>query len=269
MNFILSPRIIYINRRTATMPNSKYLTACIVILLSACGKSPLSEQDVLDISLLRVHISIADSPKHDTIDSIFIRLIDEQDRDVYNENIRIRVESEIESRFLDHYEKTELYYTKTRGYRTNAFDFSQSLFFEISLTDGSSYPLAYIRPPAKVDINNIVAEETATMDEPYLIQWSDLKNLNQLRITKSVRELGTNMHRGGEKVFELEVDPAEGRYIVEKNFYLDSDPDTIIEFLSYEFSGSAKGLLNPWLLPGSRISASMSYEHTISFEKSE
>ncbi len=41
----------------------------------------------------------------------------------------------------------------------------------------------------------------------------------------------------------------------------------VFNYLRYEFSGKTEGLLNPQLLSGSRISATMSYEQTISFER--
>lgn len=87
---------------------------------------------------------------------------------------------------LDFKEKQELYYVTTTAYIKSNVPVTDAYRFEIILTDGKSYVLGSVKPLPENNEKDIVCKEKGNFNEDFVISWSNLKEINEISITKSV-----------------------------------------------------------------------------------
>jgi len=232
----------------------------LVISFISCTKSPLSGQRITEISKLKVHIKIQQSPFLQDSNQIILRLFDVKDKQIENDKIKIKVNN----KELPLQVRRDLYYAKTVSYEIKNIPVIDYYYFEIVLSDNKTYPLAFIKMAEPILNENIIIDKEVALNEETIIQWKDLKEFTRLTIWKNYKDNNKESYGGGpyaESTINEIIETTENKYIVPRSYYKDST--TTATFLNVEFAAIKEGLINPYLLKGSSIQLTSKVDRTI------
>ena len=233
-----------------------------LLLLSAC-RSPLSNGKVEELSAIRAEIDISQEPTDQKVNYATVRLFDKDGKQIANKGIKINVNG-IPLAFT---ERQELYYTTTTSYITDSIPVSDTYIFEAVLTDGKSYFLGRIAPLEETQEDDIQVTAKGKFEEDAIITWSNLKEVNQLSISKSVllkTSTKNELKYDYEPVVTRQIN-GSGRYVVPKVSY--STDTSIVSALEIKFMASKSGEVNTDLLKGSVIRIHGEIEKRIEFDE--
>ncbi|MBE9598538.1 hypothetical protein [Pedobacter sp. MC2016-24] len=240
----------------------KILCIPLLLLIHAC-QSSLSEGKVDDLSLIGARIEVTQNLTDQKDNGVSIHLFDKDGRTIANRAIKIKVNN-ID---LDFYQRQELYYTTTTNYITSNMPVAKLYNFEIVLTNGKTYFLGKVTPLAEVNDNDIIYDKTGKFDQDFLISWKNLKEINELYISKGVKlKTSTELEQNysGDSVITRQIKPY-GSYIVPKSKYIDSI--SIISDLNFKFNALKSGRVNPDLVKDSQITISGTIEKSVDFDE--
>lgn len=244
----------------------KHFTAIFItvllLLVTACN-SPLSNAKVGDLSAISAKIEIIQDLTNKKDNSISVSLYDKDGDVIANKDIKIKVNDTI----LDFIQKQELYYTTTTKYGKDNIPSDHLFKFEVILTNGKSYFLGSVAPITEINEDDIHFSEKGNFDKETMIYWYNLKEVNQISITKSVL-LKTSTKT--EKNYDYEPLAAKkiantGRYVILKSHYVTER--SIISGLEIKFSASKTGIMNSELLENSSITINGHIDKYINFEE--
>lgn len=195
--------------------------------------------------------------------NVIVHLFDEDGKTIANKAIKLKVNNVD----LDFKEKQELYYMTTTEYSAGDIPAGVMYNLEIILTDGTSYSLGSIAPIAESREKDIVCDEKGDFDKDFNIYWYDLKEINELSVTKSVR-LSTSTKTEQNYDYEPVVTKkiwANGKYVMSKSDYITSK--STISSLEIKFNALKFGRVNTELLEGSEIKISGHIDKIIDFDE--
>ncbi len=230
-----------------------------ISLLLSCNSSSLSNAQITTLNNIGAKILIQQDPYRENINHISIYLFDKKDKQIGNENIKIRVNNKDLSLGI----KKGLYYTKSMRYTGNNIPFSDDYYFELMLSDSTIVPLAYIKAIPLVKKEFITYKKEIPIDSVTTVAWDSLKAFNHLAIWKSTKENDSNTYSGGpyaESTIRQKIE-GSGSYTVPLSYYRDST--TTITDLTFEFHAMKQGLIHPDLLPKSNITVKSGIERRI------
>lgn len=240
------------------------LFLCSFICLSAfvsCNESRLSKEKITALSLIGADISISQSLTDKNDNEIIIKLFDKEGNIISNDSILIKVNGAD----MELQKRQGLYYTtETRYYKTNS-SVDKGYHLTINLND-KWYELGSVACIAEVNEEDIITDKEADRQKDYHIKWNNLKQINELSVSKSVLLKKSTpleqMHEYREE--EIHKISADGKFTVPVSYFLDST--STISFLILKFNASKQGKVNPTLVKGSQINVKGSIKMTKDFD---
>ncbi len=219
-----------------------------LLLISAC-KSPLSKGEADELSAIGAKVEIFQNLTDKKDNNVTVSLFDSHGKTISNKNITLKVNGVA----LDFKEKQELYYVTTTTYTKSNLPVIDAFRFEIILTDGKSYVLGNVKPLSENNEKDIVCNEKGNFNEDFVISWSNLKEINEISISKSVllsTSTQTEQYYDYEPVITKKIE-SSGRYIIPKSGYINST--STISGLEIKFNAIKSGDINTSLLDDSEI----------------
>lgn len=214
----------------------------------AC-QSPLSEGKLDDLSVIDARIEISQDLTNKNKNEITVLLYDVDGKPIRNKNIRLKVNLTD----MEYTERQELYYTKTSKYSASDISIEGEYTFQITLSSGKSYFLGSIRPLAENMKNDIRCEEEGDFNKDLVISWKNLKEINELMVSKSVlldSSTKTKSYYDYEPAIIKKIG-SRGEYTIPKSGYINAR--SIISSVEFKFNALKFGAMNPQLLKGSEI----------------
>ncbi len=243
---------------------TKYFYLLVFLLfITGCDVSSLSDEEITDLSIIKAEIIIKETYNGSNEIKVFLS---DGCKQIISKNIKVKVNGNL----LELWVIDELYYT-TKSYYTNyttkpnvfhseeIFPRSNSYYFEIILPDSTVYPLAYIKPINKSDMDSIQINipEIISRDKNFVLKWQNL-NINhpvQLTIDKysENKEIKENDTIPPPTIISLHktINATKGQYVIPTSFF--EDALTIAEFFKIKINYENSGLINPELIRGSNI----------------
>ena len=240
------------------------ISAFLVLLLSVSScTSSLSDGKVEDLSAICAKIDIYQNLSDRKDNRVTVFLYDENNKPIDNKNINIKVNGIV----LDTVKITRLYYFTSNYYSKHNIPVNDEYKFEIILTDNNTYALGSIKPIAESSENNISLPERGDFDKDVELSWRNLKEINELSISKSVllktsNELETNYEY--EPTILRKID-ANGNYRFPKSSFISSK--SILSGIELKFTALKFGEVSKQLLPKSEIKISGQIDKYIGFDE--
>lgn len=238
------------------------LLLLFTIAITACT-SPLSEERITDLSLIKAQINIVQNPENKKINTVMVILEDKKGRRISNDSINIIVNGT--STTLQH--RQGLYYSNESGYALSDVPVDDVYKLEIKLPDQQRYFLGSIDALAEESEDNITCESQGNFKEDFTIFWKDLKNIDELSLSVSVLQNNgppneKNYGYKPEKI--IKINP-EGYYTIPKSTYVTDS--TMISGIEFDFRTTRQGKVNAGLAAGSYINISTLIEKYVNFEE--
>ncbi|MGJ1269832.1 hypothetical protein ACR78G_21755 [Sphingobacterium spiritivorum] len=233
---------------------------CLLASLS-CNESKLSKEKITALSLIGADISISQSLTDKNDNEISVKLFDKDGNIISHDSVLIMVNG-VDMALQ---KRQGLYYTtETRYYKTNV-SVDKGYHLTISL-NGKWYALGSVACIAEVNEENIIADKEADRQKDYHIQWNNLKQINELSVSRSVLlKKSTPLEQIHEyREEEIHKISADGKFTVPVSYF--SDSTSTISFLILKFNASKQGGVNPALIKGSQISVKGSIKKTTNFD---
>lgn len=233
-----------------------------LIGITACT-SPLSEERITDLSLIKAEINIVQNPENKKANTVIVILQDKKGRRISNDSIIIIVNGT--SGALQH--RQGLYYSNESGYVLSDVPVNEAYEVTIKLPDQTIHPLGAVNALMEEKTANITCNGQGDLNEDFTIFWRDLKNIDELSVFVSVLQKNSppnekNYGYKPEKI--IKINP-EGYYTIPKSTYVTDS--TIISGIEFDFRTTKQGKVNPDLVTGSKISISTLIEKNVNFEE--
>ncbi|MBK1898040.1 hypothetical protein [Chryseobacterium paridis] len=242
----------------------KYLIVLLYISFTviSCEKSASSK--ITDISEIKAQIEIYQSLSDKNDNSVSVILYDNKNKEIVNRSINIFVNGNK----TDYKVIQSLYYSKHYYYRIEHIPpANDSYELEIQLPNGKKFTLGKGSALAISSSDKIIYNKTAPLNKDYAIQWSDLYDVNQLSITKSVQVENTQ-----DPTITMLVDEpndtiriaTNGNYVIKKEKL--AQPNGKLRMLILKFVAKKVGNLNPHLLKGSTFIINGNHQKQVDFK---
>jgi len=234
----------------------------LMLILASC-KSSLSEGEAKDLSAIIAKIEIQQNLADRNDNSVIVSLYDTDNNRIANKNIIIKANNVV----LDTVETTSLYYTKSNFYRKENILVGDNYKFEITLTDNKTYLLGSVKPITEIDDKNIKLNETGDFEKDFVMNWHDLKEMNQLSISKSVL-LKSSTRLEMTYPYEdtqLRKIGGDGKYVLPKSAYINSK--RILSGVEFKFIALKLGDISKELAKGSEIKISGAVDKYVNFDE--
>lgn len=237
------------------------LLLCI-INLNACT-SPLSTENITDISLVNAEITISQIAKNKQANSIVVILRDKKSRRISNDSITIIVNGVEAS--ISH--RQGLYYTNESDYILADIPVGQTYKVEIKLPDQKIYFLGSVDALPEENADNITYNETGDINKDFMMSWKGLKGIDELSVSISELRKNTppnekNYNYRPQQIIKI---GSSGTYKLSKALY--ENDTAMISGLEFDFRTTKQGKVNPDLATGSKISISTLIEKNVNFEE--
>ena len=234
----------------------------LTILISSC-KSPLSDGNAEDLSAICAKIEIYQNLSDRKDNRVTVSLYDDDNNAIDNKNITIKVNGIV----LDTVEAKRLYYFTSNFYSKENIPVNDIYKFEIFLTDKKTYVLGSIKPIEESDENTIVLPEHGDFDKDFVVRWHDLKEINELSISRGVLLKTPNTL---DKNYDYESTilrdiGAEGTYSLPKSSFITSK--SVLSGIEMKFTALKFGEVNKQLLSNSEIKISGHIDKYVNFEE--
>lgn len=232
-----------------------------LLLVSAC-QSPLSEGNLNDLSAIDARIEISQDVTSKKKNEVTVFLSDKDGKAIRNKSIKLKVNTTD----LEYVERQELYYTTTSKYSASDVPVEQEYNFRITLSNGKSYFLASIAPLVENREDDIICEENGDLNRDFIISWKNLKDINEISISKSVlsdSSTKTQRYYDYEPTITKKIG-SSGVYTIPKSGYITSK--STISSLEIRFNALKFGTMNPQLLEGSEIKIFGHLDKLVDFE---
>jgi len=239
------------------------LCLVMMIVVSSCNSSPLSNGELTDLALIGAKIEIYQNLSDKNDNSITVSLYDGDNNTVDNKNIGIRVNGF----FLDTVETHGLYYTKSNFYAVNNVSVDDAFNFEIIMTDKKAYALGSVKTIAESSADNITLPTQGDFEKDLNITWHGLNEVNQLSISRSVL-LKTSTELEKTYPYEPEIIKkigADGAYSISKSSFITSKH--ILSGVELKFKAQKFGEINHRLSAGSEIKIYGQIEKYVDFDE--
>lgn len=232
----------------------------LAIAVSSC-KSELSNGEVTSISLIGANIEVFQDISNKNENYVIISLHDNNSTVISNDSIKIIVNDSV----LNLHRKQALYYNDISNYNISNVAVDDLYTIEIQLTNGSKHLLGSIKVLPEENTDNIITNEKGDLNNNTVIEWNNLRTIDQLVISPSVilknsEENITNYDYRPETTKKIDK---KGSFTYYKSDYEDSKSN--ISSLNFTFSTIKQGKLNPEILSSSSISISTTFEKSVRF----
>ena len=181
----------------------------LFFLCVSCDVSSLSEQPIYEIELIGADVIVTDIAKTPQIDDIEVRLFDKKGKQIKSESINVRVNNVPLPLYVVH----ELYYTKKIRYKLRDFPFTESLYFDIIMSDSTVIPLAHVKPVANQE--NFTIPKKWDSSEDIKIHWQAGHELDQIQLWKNYVKYDSTQTSTS---LYSEINPGPGQYTIRKNY---------------------------------------------------
>ncbi|RYD97638.1 MAG: hypothetical protein EOP54_10295 [Sphingobacteriales bacterium] len=231
-------------------------------VMTACT-SPLSEENITDLSLINAEISITQNPEHKERNTVIVTLQDKKGRRISNDSVTIMVNG-IEAS-LSH--RQGLYYTNESGYALSDVPVKEAYRVEIKLPDQQIHFLGSVNALQEVNTDNISCSEQGELNRDFTIYWKDLKNIDELSVFVSQLQKNSpaNEKNYSYRPEQLIKIGSSGTYTLPKALY--ENDTTVISGIEFDFRTTRPGTVNPGLGKDSKISISTLIEKNVNFEE--
>ncbi|KMQ59464.1 hypothetical protein ACM46_20450 [Chryseobacterium angstadtii] len=239
------------------------LLIAICFLFNSCsGPEPASK--ITDISDIKAEIDVFQRLTDENNNSISVILYDKKGKKFGNDSVKISVNGKKAEYKVMPY----MYYSKLYHYRAEKVPPIKGNYeIQIQLANGKKLFLARIPSLPQSSSKNIIYEKEAPLNRDFSIQWSGLRDVNVLYLSKSVQVKNrdeNNVETFIEKAADtIKIGP-DGNYTLKKENF--SNPGERLSIASFEFTAEKTGTLNPKLIKGSTAKISGSHEERVSFK---
>lgn len=233
-----------------------------LLLISSC-RSPLSEGDLSDLSVIDARIEILQDLTDKKKNEVTVLLYDKDGKPIRNKSIKLKVNDSD----LVYREKQELYYTTTSQYSVSDIPVEDAYNVEIILANGEPNFLGSIKSLAESNGNDIVCDEKGDFNKDHVISWNHLKDINELTIGKSVLlSTSTKMEQNYDSEPQVVTKiGSSGIYVIPKADYI--TPKSTISIVEVKFSAMKFGTMNKELLKGSEIKIYGHIDKVVNFDE--
>lgn len=171
--------------------------------------------------------------------------------------------------FLDTVQTKGLYYITSNYYAKQNIAVRDMYKFEIVLTDKKIYQLGSVKPIEESNANTISLASKGNFDEDLVLSWYNLKEVNELSISKSVllkTSTELEMNYGYETTLQRKIG-SKGRYVFPKSSFITSK--SIISGIELKFTAFKFGEMNKDLLKASELKISGDIDKYIDFDEQD
>lgn len=166
-----------VNQETMIKPLFYNLIWLMAIWLIACT-SPLSSENITDLSLINADIEITQNPGDKKANTVIVILQDKKGRRISNDSITIMVNGVEAS--LSH--RQGLYYTNESGYALSDVPVNDAYKVEIKLPDQTVHFLGSVNALQEEKTANISCNERGELNQDFTISWQGLKDIDELSV---------------------------------------------------------------------------------------
>lgn len=237
------------------------LLLCL-IGIGACT-SPLSTENITDLSLINAEIAVSQIAENKQANSIVVILRDKKGRRISNDSVSIIVNGVEAS--LSH--RQGLYYTNESDYILADIPVDKTYKVEIKLPDQKIYFLGSVDALAEEHADNITGNETGDFHKDFMMSWKDLKGIDELSVSISelLKHTPPNEKNYNYRPQQIIKIGSSGTYALSKALY--ENDTAVISGIEFDFRTTKAGKVNPDLAAGSKISISTLIEKNINFEE--
>jgi len=234
----------------------------LAVAMTACT-SPLSSENITDLSLINAEISITQNPENKQANTVIVILRDKKGRRISNDSITIIVNAVEAS--LSH--RQGLYYTNESGYALSDVPVKETYEVQIKLPNQQTYFLGSVAALPEESKEHITCRDVGDLNQDFIMSWKDLKGIDELSVFVSELQKHSpanekNYSYRPEQILKI---GSSGTYTLSKGQY--ENDTAIISGIEFDFRTTKQGKVNPDLVTGSKISISTLIEKNVNFEE--